>query len=207
MNLYQGAWMHIFWIKRMSLGVVIVKLVIVCGYLFLTILALFPSTSFSNRAEANTALPSSGLTTLITPSPKESQTSVSNYDHLIKAACRKHSMDPALVMAVIHAESRFDPQAVSPRGAKGLMQINPITIRELGINDPFNPQLNIDGGVRYLKRLMDTFDGDRKLALAAYNAGPTQVYRHNGVPPFKETQDYLKRVFQYLTFYRKNPVS
>jgi soluble lytic murein transglycosylase-like protein len=112
-------------------------------------------------------------------------------------------MDPALVMAVIHAESRFDPLAVSPKGAMGLMQLSPIITRELGIHNPFDPQINIDGGVRYLKDLLNIFDGDRELALAAYNAGPTQVYRHNGVPPFKETQEYLKRVFHYLSFYQK----
>ncbi len=83
---------------------------------------------------------------------------------------------------------------------------DPVVTRELGINDPFNPRLNIDGGVRYLKGLLVTFDGDKELALAAYNAGLTQVYRHNGVPPFKDTQKYLKQVFHYLTFYQKNPV-
>ena len=198
--------MHILWIKRMSFGVVIVKLVMVCGYLFLIVLALFSQTSFRNRAEANTALPSSSPT-LFTILPGEPRISASTYDHLIKAACRKHSIDPALVMAVIHAESQFDPLAVSPKGAVGLMQLSPIVTKELGINDPFNPRINIDGGVRYLKGLLDTFDGDRKLALAAYNAGPTQVYRHNGVPPFKDTRKYIKLVFRYQTFYRKSPIS
>jgi soluble lytic murein transglycosylase-like protein len=189
----------------MTQHITIINFLRFCGFFFLTILALSPSSSFLNRVELNRALPSSGLT-LITPLPKELQTSVSSYDHLIKAACRKHSIDPALVMAVIHAESRFDPLAVSPKGAVGLMQINPITVRELGINDPFNPQLNIDGGVRYLKSLLKTFDGDQELALAAYNAGPTQVYRHNGVPPFKDTKKYIKQVFRYLTFYQKTPL-
>ena len=87
------------------------------------------------------------------------------------------------------------------------MQLSPVITRELGIDDPFDPQLNIDGGVRYLKELLDTFEGDQKLALAAYNAGPTQVYRHNGVPPFKDTQKYIKEVFRYLTFYQKTPIS
>jgi soluble lytic murein transglycosylase-like protein len=196
--------MPIFWIKKTSFGVAIVNLVKVCGYLFLTILFLSAPTSLRTRVEANIVLPSSDLT-LITPSPKKLP--VSNYDHLIKAACRKHSMDPALVMAVIHAESEFDPQAVSPKGAVGLMQLSPVVSKELGIIDPFNPQLNIDGGVRYLKGLLNTFDGDKKLALAAYNAGPTQVYRHNGVPPFKDTKKYLKQVFRLLTFYQKNPIS
>ena len=143
---------------------------------------------------------------LFTPSFEVQQISDSTYDQWIRAACRKYSLDPALVMAVIHAESQFDPMAVSPKGAVGLMQLSPVVTRELGINDPFNPQLNIDGGVRYLKGLLVTFDGDKELALAAYNAGPTQVYRYNGVPPFKDTQKYLKQVFHYLAFYQKNPV-
>jgi soluble lytic murein transglycosylase-like protein len=220
--------MHIFWIKRMSFGVVIVNLVMVCGYLFLTVLALSTPTSFRNRVEMNMVLssfsqnlftPSSILTgaevnralpgstpNLFTPSVEVLHISDSTYDRWIRTACRKYSLDPALVMAVIHAESQFDPLAVSPRGAVGLMQLSPVVTRELGINDPFNPQLNIDGGVRYLKGLLVTFDGDKELALAAYNAGPTQVYRYNGVPPFKDTQKYLKQVFHYLAFYQKNPV-
>jgi soluble lytic murein transglycosylase-like protein len=189
----------------MLFGVVAINLVMVCGSLFLSVLASSPSTSFRNRAEANMSLPSFGRP-LFTPSPEEPRTSVSTYD-LIKAACRKHSMDPALVMAVIHAESQFDPQAVSPRGAIGLMQISPNTIKESGMKDPFDPKTNIDVGVRYLKDLLDAFDGDKELALAAYNAGLTQVYLHNGVPPFEETQKYIKQVFHYLTFYQKNPIS
>ena len=84
------------------------------------------------------------------------------------------------------------------------MQLDPNTAKELGIKDPFNPKHNIDGGVRYLKDLLNTFEGDQKLALAAYNAGPTQVHRHNGVPPFKDTKKYIKQVFRYLTFYQKS---
>jgi soluble lytic murein transglycosylase-like protein len=139
-----------------------------------------------------------------TLSPQEVEVSVSTYDHWIKAACRKYALDPALVKAVIHAESQFDPKAVSPKGAVGLMQLNPITIRELGIVDPFNPRHNIFGGVRRLRDLLDAFEGDPKLALAAYNAGPSQVQRYNGVPPFKDTNKYLRQVFRYLTFYQKS---
>ena len=198
--------MPIHWIKRMSVGVVIINLVMVCGYLFLSLTCLFATTPFRNRIEANLALPSLGLT-LFTPPPEKSQTSILPYDYWIRAACRKHSLEPALVMAVIHAESQFDPLAVSPKGAVRLMQLSPIVTRKLGIDDPFDPQLNIDGGVRYLKDLLDTFDGDKELALAAYNAGPTQVHRYNGVPPFKDTQKYLKQVFRYLTFYQKISIS
>jgi soluble lytic murein transglycosylase-like protein len=198
--------MHFFCIKKMSFGVIIINLVMVCGYLFLSLTALSATTPFRNRTEANLAIPSLGLT-LFSPPPEKSPTSISPYDHWIGAACRKHSLDPALVMAVIHAESQFDPLAVSPKGAVGLMQLSPIVTRELGIDDPFDPKLNIDGGVRYLKILLDTFDGDKELALAAYNAGPTQVHRYNGVPPFRDTQKYLEQVFRFLTFYQKTPLS
>jgi soluble lytic murein transglycosylase-like protein len=137
-------------------------------------------------------------------SPEEIAASVTTYDHWIRAASRKYSLDPALVKAVIHAESRFDPWAVSPRGAVGLMQLRRDTARELGIKDPFNPKLNIDGGVQYLRDLLDTFKGDKKLALAAYNAGPTQVYRHKGVPPFKDTKKYIKQVIRYTVYYQQD---
>ncbi len=133
---------------------------------------------------------------------EERSASVNTYDHWIKGASKKYALDPALVKAVIHAESRFDPLAVSPKGAKGLMQIDPVTIEELGISDPFNPKYNIYGGVRYLREMLDAFNGDNRLALAAYNAGPNQVLRHNGVPPFKDTKKYLSKVLRYQTYYK-----
>jgi soluble lytic murein transglycosylase-like protein len=133
---------------------------------------------------------------------EERSASVNTYDHWIRGASKKYALDPALVKAVIHAESRFDPLAVSPRGAKGLMQIDPVTVEELGITDPFNPKYNIYGGVRYLREMLDAFKGDKHLALAAYNAGPNQVLRHNGVPPFKDTKKYLSKVLRYQTYYK-----
>jgi soluble lytic murein transglycosylase-like protein len=149
-----------------------------------------------------------------TPDPRsfhltleERSASVTTYDHWIKGASKKYALDPALVKAVIHAESRFDPLAVSPKGAKGLMQIDPITVAALGITDPFNPKFNIYGGVRYLREMLDAFNGDKHLALAAYNAGRNQVLRHNGVPPFKDTKKYLSKVLRYLTYYRLNRFS
>jgi len=138
---------------------------------------------------------------------EERSASVNTYDHWIRSASKKYALDPALVKAVIHAESRFDPLAVSPRGAKGLMQIDPVTVVELGITDPFNPKYNIYGGVRYLREMLDAFKGDKHLALAAYNAGLTQVLRHNGVPPFKDTKKYLSKVLRYQTYYKLNPFS
>jgi soluble lytic murein transglycosylase-like protein len=135
---------------------------------------------------------------------EERSASVNTYDHWIRGASKKYALDPALVKAVIHAESRFDPLAVSPKGAKGLMQIDPITVEELGITDPFNPKYNIYGGVRYLREMLDAFKGDKHLALAAYNAGPNQVLRHNGVPPFKDTKKYLSKVLRYQSYYKLN---
>ncbi|HSO71104.1 MAG TPA: lytic transglycosylase domain-containing protein [Thermodesulfobacteriota bacterium] len=138
---------------------------------------------------------------------EERSASVNTYDHWIKGASKKYSLDPALVKAVIHVESRFDPLAVSPKGAMGLMQIDPNTVVELGITDPFNPKFNIYGGVRYLREMLDAFKGDKHLALAAYNAGPNQVLRHEGVPPFKETRRYLSKVLRYQTYYKQNRFS
>ena len=193
-----------YYIKKIWISFGVLSLLSVNGFYFLlTDLVQAKPKQNSNPVQANlpTNFPDKNLSYL-SLTPTEKKVSVSTYDHWIRAACRRHALDPALIKAVIHAESRFDPQAVSPRGAVGLMQIDPITIRELGIKDPFNPKNNIDGGVRYLRVLLDTFEGDQQLALAAYNAGLTQVYRHNGVPPFKDTKKYIKEVFRYLTYYQ-----
>jgi soluble lytic murein transglycosylase-like protein len=120
------------------------------------------------------------------------------YDGLIGLSARQHRVPPALVKAVIAAESCFDPSAVSRKGAQGLMQLMPETARSLGVSDPLRPEQNVDGGVRYLRDMMDRY-GTLSLALAAYNAGPEAVDRHGGVPPYPETRDYVKRV---LTYYR-----
>jgi len=115
------------------------------------------------------------------------------FGHLIDRAARENRLDSALIRAVIRAESNGDPQAVSPVGAKGLMQLVDSTAQDLNVRDPFDPAENIRAGSRYLRQLVDRF-GDLKLALAAYNAGPANVERHGGVPPFAETQAYVRRV-------------
>jgi soluble lytic murein transglycosylase-like protein len=110
-------------------------------------------------------------------------------------------MDPALVAAVARAESGFNPAAVSPAGAQGLMQLMPSTARGLGVTDPFDPAQNLDGGARYLRAQLDRF-GDPALALAAYNAGPGAVSRAGGIPPYAETQTYVQRVLGYYQSFR-----
>jgi soluble lytic murein transglycosylase-like protein len=111
-------------------------------------------------------------------------------------AARRHGVDPDLVLAVAGIESAFQPRAVSPKGAQGLMQLMPATARDLGVKDPLDPVANLDGGTRYLRDLIALYEGDLTKALAAYNAGPGAVARHQGVPPYKETQDYVKKVLR-----------
>jgi soluble lytic murein transglycosylase-like protein len=116
------------------------------------------------------------------------------YAASISAAAREHGIDPALVRAVIHAESGFNPNARSRKGAMGLMQLMPGTARDMGVSNPGAAQQNIEGGVKYLALLLDQYHGDITLATAAYNAGPANVDKYRGVPPFAETQTYVKRV-------------
>ena len=120
------------------------------------------------------------------------------YEGLIKDAATKYSLSAALIRAVINAESAFNPLAVSSAGAMGLMQLMPALAAELGVDDPFDPRQNIFAGSRYLKQLLDAYDGDIALALASYNAGPGAVERYNGVPPYPETQQYVKTITNAL---------
>lgn len=115
---------------------------------------------------------------------------------LATAAARRHKLDPDLVLALVQVESGFKPRAVSPKGAQGLTQLMPATARELGVKDAFDPAQNIDGGARYLSKMLARYGGDVMRALAAYNAGPGAVDRHRGVPPFRETRQYVRRVLE-----------
>ncbi len=122
------------------------------------------------------------------------------YDGLIRLTAMEHGVSPALVKAVIAAESRFNSGAVSHKGAQGLMQLMPATAAQLGVADPFAAADNVRGGVRYLREMLDRY-GDMGRALAAYNAGPTAVDRHRGIPPYPETRAYVKRVMTYYRHY------
>ncbi len=116
------------------------------------------------------------------------------YEHLIQNTARSHQLDPALVKAMIHVESAFNERAVSRKGASGLMQLMPATATRYGVDNIFDPEQNVRGGVRYLSDLLTLFDYNYRLALAAYNAGEAAVKRHRGVPPYQETRDYVHRV-------------
>lgn len=116
------------------------------------------------------------------------------YNADIRRIAQAHSVDEALVRAVIHAESAFNPNALSSAGAQGLMQLMPATGRQYGVTDAWDPIQNIEGGVRYLRFLLDFFDGDTQLATAGYNAGENAVLRFSGIPPYAETQVYVQRV-------------
>ena len=126
----------------------------------------------------------------------------SHYDLQIRKISSRYGLDYRLVKALIRVESKFNKQAVSAKGAMGLMQLMPETAKHFGVADPFDPKENLDGGVRYLKYLLKVFNNNLILALAAYNAGPAAVKRYNGVPPFEETQAYLKKVMECYGNYK-----
>jgi soluble lytic murein transglycosylase-like protein len=127
------------------------------------------------------------------------------FDPLIAAAAQRNRVDPALVKAVIRAESDFVPYARSPKGALGLMQLMPATARLHNVWSVFEPKDNIEGGVRHLRLLLDQYNGNVRLALAAYNAGDGAVERHGGIPPYPETIEYLERVLRFREQYLREP--
>jgi soluble lytic murein transglycosylase-like protein len=129
------------------------------------------------------------------------------YKAEIDAAAAKYGLDPAILRGLIRAESNFDPNAGSPAGAQGLTQLMPGTAASLGVTNIHDPAQNIDAGAHYLKQQLDAFGGDVTKALAAYNAGPGAVQRYGGVPPYAETQAYVRRVQQYADEYRRQSQS
>lgn len=145
----------------------------------------------SAAAEVNTYLGKS-------PSPQNSLSrsgfTQREIDAAIDQAASRHNVDPNLVRALVKVESNFNPNAVSRKGAMGLMQLMPQTARQLNLKNPFDPQQNIDAGVRHLKQLLDNYNGDVRLSLAAYNAGSGAVSRSRGIPRYSETQNYVRRI-------------
>jgi hypothetical protein len=124
------------------------------------------------------------------------------FEPLINSCALEYGVDKSLIKAVIHAESGYDPNAVSAKGASGLMQLMPNTARSLKVSNSLDPAENIRGGVRYLRFLLDTFRGDESLALAAYNAGLSRVAQYGGIPPYMETRNYVAKVLQYRKSYQ-----
>ncbi len=131
-----------------------------------------------------------------------SRAQLKRYSPTVHAVARTHGLDPALMFAIIKAESDFDPYAISSRGAMGLMQLRPETAYRMGVGDILDPRENIEGGARYLKFLLGLFGGDLDLSLAAYNAGEKAVARYGDIPPYEETQTYVERVQRYYRQYR-----
>ena len=164
---------------------------------------LFPALPASPAAKANNSLnqvspPATALPDMVASKPRRAGRSESyqRLEGLIKKYAALHGVDEELVWAVMRHESGFDPQAVSPKGAMGLMQLMPGTAALLGVKDPFNVEQNIQGGIKYLEMCLARFDQDVGLALAAYNAGPENVAKYRGCPPFPETRQYVAAVMQ-----------
>lgn len=160
---------------------------------------LLKSTFELNHEQMTLALvPGMGVELL---SPPEAPNPPPFHGYILQAS-QAYEVEPALIRAIIMVESSYNPRAVSHRGAQGLMQLMPVTAKWLGVEDAFDPELNIDGGVRYIKQLLDRFEGDLVLALAAYNAGSRYVRKYKGVPPFRATRIYIKKVLRYHQQYQ-----
>jgi soluble lytic murein transglycosylase-like protein len=155
--------------------------------------------SFANQLQTAQATqsgqPTTGATQVV------SGGSPTQFDGLINAAASKHNVPAGLLKGLIRAESNFNPNAKSPAGAMGLTQLMPGTAKALGVSNPLDPAQAIEGGAKYLRQQLDAFGGDVRKTLAAYNAGPGAVQRYGGVPPYAETQAYVKRVLEYARGY------
>lgn len=153
---------------------------------------LYTSTSSDDYVDVPTAQVTSFMHD-DTPLPV-AETKTPDVNTILKDAGQRHGLDPDFISSVVHAESSYNSQAVSPRGARGLMQLMPKTAEQLGVKDSFDPAANVDGGAKYLRALLDQYNGDAVKALAAYNAGALRVQQYNGVPPYAETRAYVRRI-------------
>lgn len=133
----------------------------------------------------------------------EPSANANKFDDLINMVSKRHNMDPALIKAVVHTESYFNPNATSRVGASGLMQLMPRTAEFYGVFDLYSPMKNLDAGVRHLRYLLRRYNNRLSIALAAYNAGETAVTYYNGIPPYRETRRYIKKVIHYQSYYKK----
>jgi len=185
-------------------------LTIGCICLIFIILMISGVVFVSNDDDPNAASLKIAEAASLPPKTERSVPSISGrkaeqlYHKFIIETAKHHQVDPALIKAIIMAESGYNTRAISKRGAKGLMQLMPGTARSLGVEDSFNPHQNIAGGVQYFKYLVNRFNGSVELALAAYNAGSRNVLNYNGVPPFKATQFYIQKVLRYYHIYKKD---
>lgn len=137
----------------------------------------------------------------------EKSSKTADYDHIIDRKSRKYGIEPAMIEAVITAESNWDPSAISKKGAIGLMQLMPATAKDMKISNPYDPEENIEAGTRYLRHLLNRFNEDLDLALAAYNAGPARVEKAGGIPSFIETNMFVNSVKSFYNGYSRNKVT
>ena len=178
-------------IERHLLGLGVLLLTVSAGYFLSGLSGGRDVRPIAQEARAETA---QAETTAATTETEAEMT----IDEHIKEVADRHGVRADLVAAVIEAESEFNPRAVSRRGARGLMQLMPKTAATLGVDDPFDPKANIEAGVKHLRAMMDRFDNNIPLALAAYNAGEVAVIKHRGIPPYRETRAYVKRILKRL---------